>query len=189
MRKILAPSVVLLTALAFVACDETTVNQTLPTEPGGVLAGFTHSVDGSRVDVDTDPDVTGAVSFTWGDGSGSSAGRTASHEYADPGEYTITQTVESDGEVGRASVTVRIADPGSLPVARFSWTSTGDLCVQFVSLAEEAERHSWSFGDGNNSVQTDPEHCYASAGTWSVVLTVSNAAGSDTVTERVTSEP
>jgi PKD repeat protein len=38
---------------------------------------------------------------------------------------------------------------------------------------------SWNFGDGNTSTAQNPSHTYITAGTYSVTLTVENAAGSD----------
>lgn len=43
----------------------------------------------------------------------------------------------------------------------------------------------WDFGDGATGTGAAPSHTYAAAGTYSVVLTVENAAGSDTQTTSV----
>jgi len=43
----------------------------------------------------------------------------------------------------------------------------------------------WDFGDGNTSTDSSPNHTYLSAGVYAVVLTASNANGSDTVTGTV----
>ncbi|MFH0813075.1 MAG: PKD domain-containing protein [Pseudomonadota bacterium] len=40
----------------------------------------------------------------------------------------------------------------------------------------------WNFGDSQTSTEQNPTHIYASAGTYTVSLTVSNASGSDTMT-------
>jgi len=39
----------------------------------------------------------------------------------------------------------------------------------------------WSFGDGNTSTEQHPLHTYTAPGTYSVNLTVTSAAGSDTL--------
>ncbi len=38
---------------------------------------------------------------------------------------------------------------------------------------------SWTFGDGNNSIQQNPTHTYAAPGTYTVSLTVTSSQGSD----------
>jgi len=43
----------------------------------------------------------------------------------------------------------------------------------------------WDFGDGNSSTQQNPVHTYAAAGSYIVVLTVSNAVGSDSANATV----
>ncbi|WP_141241570.1 PKD domain-containing protein, partial [Methanosarcina spelaei] len=51
----------------------------------------------------------------------------------------------------------------------------------------------WSFGDGTSSTQQNPVHKYSKAGTYTVILTVKNAVGSNTVTKtdyiKVTEKP
>ena len=41
----------------------------------------------------------------------------------------------------------------------------------------------WDFGDGKTSIEQNPKHTYATPGTYTVSLTVSNSAGSDTETK------
>ena len=41
----------------------------------------------------------------------------------------------------------------------------------------------WDFGDGATSTQKDPVHTYTAAGTYTVKLTVTNVAGSNTATK------
>lgn len=75
----------------------------------------------------------------------------------------------------------------SPPVADFSADPTsGDapLQVQFTELATGAiTAYDWDFGDGNTSGLASPVHNYASAGTYTVSLTVSGPGGADTETK------
>jgi len=41
----------------------------------------------------------------------------------------------------------------------------------------------WDFGDGNTGTEQNPEHTYASAGTYTVVLTATNIHGDSTATQ------
>jgi len=78
------------------------------------------------------------------------------------------------------SVTQQSAVP---PVAAFSGSptsGTAPLDVQFTDESTNAPTSwSWNFGDGGNSTAQNPSHTYTTAGTYTVSLTVSNAAGSD----------
>ena len=70
------------------------------------------------------------------------------------------------------------------PTAAFTYSATG-LTVSFNSSTSSAGggnalSYSWAFGDGNTSSSANPSHTYASAGNYSVTLTVSNNIGSDT---------
>ncbi|RLC92923.1 MAG: hypothetical protein DRI40_09405, partial [Chloroflexi bacterium] len=56
-------------------------------------------------------------------------------------------------------------------VAKFSDASTGDITSW-----------NWAFGDGLSSTQQSPSHSYGAPGTYSVTLTVSNPAATDSYT-------
>jgi len=74
-----------------------------------------------------------------------------------------------------------------VPVASFtaSLTSgTAPLTVQFTDQSTNTPTSwSWDFGDGNTSTSQNPSHTYNTPGTYTVSLTVSNSAGSDTETK------
>ncbi|MEW6212237.1 MAG: PKD domain-containing protein [Acidobacteriota bacterium] len=66
------------------------------------------------------------------------------------------------------------------PVADFSASpvsGNAPLTVQFTDLSTAATAWQWDFGDGGSSTQKNPSHTYQNAGSYSVVLTASNAAG------------
>lgn len=72
------------------------------------------------------------------------------------------------------------------PVADFSGTPTsGDrtLTVNFTDASTNTPTSwAWTFGDGGTSTSQNPSHNYTAAGTYTVALTATNAAGSDTKT-------
>lgn len=74
-----------------------------------------------------------------------------------------------------------IANP---PVASFTADPTDvpfGTAIQFTdSSTENPGAWSWDFGDGNTSNEQNPSYTYTEAGTYSVVLTVTNCNGSDT---------
>lgn len=51
------------------------------------------------------------------------------------------------------------------------------LTVQFTNASTGAEAYLWNFGDENTATEKDPEHTYDAAGTYTVKLTVQDAAG------------
>lgn len=78
--------------------------------------------------------------------------------------------------------------PWEAPEVSFSAAPvTGDapLDVQFTSTVTGTApfTYAWTFGDGTTSTEQNPVHTYASAGTYSVSLTVTNAVGTDTATQ------
>ncbi len=59
------------------------------------------------------------------------------------------------------------------PTANFSFT--GSVCglpTYFNNLSTQNNNCSWDFGDGSSSTATNPQHTYASPGTYQVRLTV-----------------
>ncbi len=66
------------------------------------------------------------------------------------------------------------------PVANFSSTVSG-LVANFTDSSNDSDgsivARNWTFGDGGTSTATNPSHTYSAAGTYSVVLTVTDNGG------------
>ena len=128
-----------------------------------------------------DPDGT-IVTYAWAFGDGMSAsGPTATHSYAMAGTYTIVLTVtDNDGLTGTASadVTVVAAIP---PVAMFSLTQKYlDVAVDgsgSYDLDGTIASFAWTFGDGSSAAGMTATHTYAAAGTYTIILTVTDNDG------------
>ncbi len=73
------------------------------------------------------------------------------------------------------------------PVAAFTANQTSitvDSSVDFTDQSKNSPTDwSWDFGDGNTSTSQTPSHTYDESGTYTVSLTVTNNAGSDTETK------
>ena len=78
---------------------------------------------------------------------------------------------------------VRLSANVSPPMASFTTntaiTCTG--CVQFTDASQNLPTSwLWTFGDGTTGTTQNPNHCYTTAGTYSVTLQATNAAGNNT---------
>ncbi|MFM7069525.1 MAG: PKD domain-containing protein [Actinomycetes bacterium] len=140
-----------------------------------------------------DPD--GSIqSYIWdfGDGTPTSSLANPSHIYAAAGNYTAQLTVyDNRGATGSAAVTVSVT-PNQAPTAKASGTPTSGkepLTVSFASTGSTDPdgtivSRQWDFGDGGTSSAASPSHVYASAGSYTATLTVTDdngATATDTV--------
>ncbi len=73
------------------------------------------------------------------------------------------------------------------PEANFTASPTTITEGQSVQFTDQSKNNptswSWSFGDDSTGTLQSPSHIYATAGTYTVILTVTNSAGSDTETK------
>ncbi|MDD2797668.1 MAG: PKD domain-containing protein [Bacteroidales bacterium] len=67
-----------------------------------------------------------------------------------------------------------------------SYTSVvSDKDVTFTNTSTNATSYSWDFGDGTSSTSASPVHTYSNYGTYSVVLSATNVAGTVTSTQSI----
>jgi PKD repeat protein len=127
---------------------------------------------------DQSSDADGTVSaWAWDFGDGtSSSERHPLHGYASAGAYTVTLTVlDNTGLSASSTEQVLVTAPPQPPLASFAATCT-DLGCSFTDQSSDSDgtlsAWSWNFGDGSTSSLRHPSHVYASAGTYTVSLTV-----------------
>ena len=131
-----------------------------------------------------DPNLTGAMSYAWNFGDGSTGtGMTPTHTYG-PGTFNATLTVTSDGLSNVQSTTITAV--AAAPHASVTTTGTDGVApfpVTFNATASfdpnpggQALVYSWNFGDGTTGTGVTPTHTYM-AGTYTATLTVTNSAG------------
>jgi PKD repeat protein len=166
------------------AGSTTSTQQNVVTVLAAPTAGFTAATNGQQVTMTNAS--AGATSYAWafGDGNTSTSAQPV-HTYANAATYTITLTATSTCGTATATQIVTILQTptasatasvtaGCAPfTTTFSSTSTG----QPSSLA-------WQFPGGSPATSTaaNPTVTYALPGTYNVILTATNGAGSGTVT-------
>ena len=127
------------------------------------------------------------TSWTWlfGD-SGFSSLQNPTHIYTTPGTYTVTLIAANSA--GSNTVTyqgyITTTRAASVPMVSFVTNVTGGtppLTIQFLDTSTNSPSSwVWSFGDGGTSASPNPVHTYISAGSYTVTLTATNLAGSNT---------
>lgn len=110
-----------------------------------------------------------------------------SYGYA-AGTHNIKAVATDDsGNTGSDEISVELVELGTTPVADFVadvTTGTAPMTVHFTDKSLNSPLSwVWDFGDGTTGNEQNPVHVYQNEGTYSVTLTVSNNAGSNTKTK------
>lgn len=151
-----------------------------------------------------DPDGS-VVSYSWNFGNGqTSTQANPSRSYASAGNYTVTLTVtDNEGATANATSSVTITSPANTSpnavIANGPFSADEGQSIMFSSAGSNdpdgsIASYSWSFGDGSSSMQANPSHTYASAGNYTVTLTVTDNQGasatdSESVSINATTNP
>jgi len=150
-----------------------------------LMASFS---DGST---DSDGSIT-AHAWNFGDG-GTSTSINPSHTYAAGGTYNVTLTVTDNlGATGSVTKPVTVA-ANVAPTANFTF-ATDNLAASFTDSSTDSDgtiaSWAWNFGDGATSAQRNPGHAYATGGSYTVTLTVTdNGGATNAVSKTVTVTP
>jgi PKD repeat protein len=136
------------------------------------------------------------VSWDWDFGDGEhGSGETAQHTYSAPGTFVVLLRVTDDvGRTATTSQNVAVERPG--PVASFVFSPSAPLVNQDVTFNAQGSTApggasitawDWQFGDGTPGASGEiVTHRFGAAGTYTVVLKVTDSTGaSSTVTRTV----
>ena len=127
--------------------------------------------------------------WTFGDGSTSTDDNPV-HVYTTAGIYSVSLTVTTaDGsDTVTQSNYITVLAVTTYPAAAFQASTTSGsapLSVTFTDLSTPGSSSilawSWSFGDGETSMEQNPVHVYTSNGSFTVKLTVISSSGSNTL--------
>ena len=129
----------------------------------------------------------GGCSYSWNFGDGSSAsGVVATHSFVTSGTFAVTLTVsDSTGASGTSVQGVDVGAPAP-PEAAFvispTSPSAGNNVVFNAATSTVGEgativSYAWNFGDGATGTGASTNHTFAAAGTYNVVLTITDNLG------------
>lgn len=103
--------------------------------------------------------------------------------YAAAGVYSATLTVTNSAGTSEVSQLDVVTVSGA-PTAAYFFT-VDEVTATFLNISENADSYLWNFGDGTTETASDPQHFYATNGTYTVVLTATNACGSTSFEQEV----
>ncbi len=151
---------------------------TSPREGDAVLFDGSKSMDDGQI-----------VAYAWnfGDG-GTGTGVRATHRYQLAGTYKVVLTVTDDRGARASTAPVEVVvTPAADPVASFTLSPADPVVGQVVTANGSASKAApgrtitswvWDFGDGSAPrTGTTTSHAYATAGSFVVVLTVTDSTG------------
>lgn len=148
-------------------------------------ASFSSMINGTTASFINTSSNTTNYSWDFGDGN-TSIQSDPSHLYVNDGTYTVTFIANGLCGADTATQLVVVTTP---PTAGFTSNLTGGcapLTVQFSSISSaNATNFDWQFTGGSPSSSSveNPTVLYSTPGIYSVTLTVSNSAGSNTATQ------
>ncbi|WP_289063697.1 PKD domain-containing protein [uncultured Zobellia sp.] len=132
-------------------------------------------------------DDTGVTAYSWDFKDGNSSDKSdPSHTFDSAGSYEVELTVtDAEGLKNKETVSIIVeSKENGAPVAKLSASKTSGtlpLTVNFTGSGSTDDTgvtaYSWDFKDGNSSDKSDPSHTFESAGSYEVVLTVTDAEG------------
>lgn len=149
--------------------------------PGELVVGET-----ATYTVSVQEDATQPVQIAWDFGDGdTSSQRVTTHTFDQPGTYTVTATVTNEAGTDSAPclVTVEALAPMlacEIPGGPFDLND--EVEVNASVQGTEPVEILVDFGDGATASALPARHRYAAPGTYTVTITATNAAGSDTCT-------
>jgi PKD repeat protein len=125
------------------------------------------------------------VKYEWNFGDGATgSGATVSHVYAKGGNYTVSLKVtNSDGRTATAELTIYINPAAQPPRAVINAPNQGQVGRPITfdgsrsTAGGQITGYAWDFGDGTTGSGATVSHAYASAGSYTVSLTVTSSTG------------
>ncbi len=121
----------------------------------------------------------GFTRFTWlfGDNTTFTGTTPPLHTYPNGGTYTVTLIMRDSTACNSPDSTSKTFTVNASSVAA-GFNLTDSLCegspINFSNTSQNAQTSTWDFGDNTTSTAASPVHTYATAGTYTVKLVVTN---------------
>ena len=137
----------------------------------------------------TDKSTGSPTSWSWNFGDGNtSTQKNPVHQFTKAGTYTVSLIASNKNGSSSTSTRITVSAKSAVPVAVLSASPTSgtvSLKVQFTDKSTNSPTAwKWNFGDGTAiSTAQNPTHTYSKTGSYTVVLTASNAVGSNSITK------
>jgi len=163
---------------------------TIPQKPVAAFSGSSTSGTTPLNVLFTDKSTGSPNAWRWSFGDGqTSTQQNPTHTYSKVGKYTVI--LRASNTAGSNSVTkssyISVVSPPKVPVAAFTASTTYGKASLKVTFSDKSTNTPtswrWNFGDGATSITKNPVHTYSKAGSYTVTLTATNTAGSNTVTK------
>lgn len=169
-------------------CGTVTSTQTVTivTPPAAAFAGTPTSGCTPLTVQFTNQSSSNATSWSWSFPGGTPSTSTAQNPtvvYNTPGSYTVSMTASNSAGSNTATQANYITT-NTTATAGFTNSVNGNI-ASFTNTSNNATSYAWNFGDGGTSTDTNPTHTYAADGTYTVVLSATNACGTVTSTQSV----
>lgn len=177
-RSIISVFSLLLVALAITSCSKDEEQATPALIPDSAFS-FEVVADNPQLVsfINTSENAEG-YSWDFGDESENSTQKHPTHKYETGGTYTVTLKAIMGEKTDSTSQEITVYGK---PTAEFSFEAAADdtYTIHFENQSEHVSEYTWDFGDGSEtSAEKEPSHTYASAGTYTVKLSVSGEGGS-----------
>ncbi|MBP6866241.1 MAG: PKD domain-containing protein [Candidatus Pacebacteria bacterium] len=141
------------------------------------IAGFTFSVNGPLVTFTNTSQ--NATSYMWSFGDNTtSMSASPTHAYQ-PGTWTVTLTATNvcNGVTNTSIFTQTITIQCPPPTAAFTFATNGATATFTNSSTGNGLTYLWNFGNGATSTAQNPTYTYATSGSYTVTLKVTNNCG------------
>jgi|GEM_PF-136024 len=178
------------TLTVFGDCGVSSFSQDVTIGPFSPLAGFgANTVSGCAplTVAFTDQSFNGPTDWAWSFPGGDPATSTEQNPtvtYNTAGSYDVTLSVSNAAGTDEL-VSSNLINVNGSPVANFSTSVNGPI-VQLTNASTGGGNATWDFGDGSTSTDASPSHTYSAAGTYTVLLTQTNACGTAVFSQDIT---
>ena len=166
-------------SLAFFSCNNDD-DAVLPQSQAEFTASATEVKIGE--DIQFTNNSQNATAYKWSFGDGTTSNQVSPKKsYQSSSVFLVSLVSTGSGGSTISNMEIKVTPASSFTVADED-NLIAKTAVQFNNASLGATSYSWSFGDGNNAKSTleNPTFTYLAAGTFTVSLTATSAAGSNT---------